>query len=190
MESLSKIDSRLTLDFLLTKREDQFLEKKGWHADGILKPSKLANEIIGMLNASGGVLLLGISDQGVINNLHGIAPETLDLYRKVVHDYIDPPANVEIEEITLITGELIFLYHVQQNHERLYKRRGNEEVFLRVADSNKGPLNREEVKKLEYNKSIRSFEDELREDFDPSHLRTQTCDEYRKAMNYDGISRI
>ena len=93
---------------------------------------------------------------------------------------------MEIEEITLPTGELIFLYHVEQNHERLYKHRGNEEVFLRVADSNKGPLNREEVKKLEYNKSIRSFEDEVREDFDSSGLRVQTCEEYRKSMKYSG----
>lgn len=186
MESFSTIDSRLTLDFLLTEREGQFFEKKGWHDEGVLKPTKLANELIGMLNASGGVLALGISDKGAINDLKGLPPETLNLFRKVVQDLIDPPANVEIEEITLYSGELIFLYHVEQNHERLYKRRGSEEVFLRVADSIKGPLNREEVKKLEYNKSIRAFENEVRESFGPVHLSAQTCEEYRKSMRYTG----
>jgi ATP-dependent DNA helicase RecG len=186
MKSLSAFDSRLTLDFLLTEPEGQFFEKKGWHAKEVLKPAKLANELIGMLNASGGLLVLGISDKGLVDDLNGLPSATLNLYRKAVHDFIDPPATVTIEEITLPSGELIFLYHVEQNHERLYKRKDNEEVFLRVADSNHGPLKREEVKALEYNKSIRTFETELREDFEPTHLSTQTCEEYRKAMRYSG----
>ena len=186
MKSFSTIDPRLTLEYLLKKSEDQFLEKKGWHENSVLKPAKLANELIGMLNASGGVLVLGISDKGVLNDLNSLPTETLNHFRKVVQDYINPPANVEIEEITLASGELIFLYHVEQNHERLYKRKDTEDVYLRVADSNRGPLNRDEVKKLEYNKSIRSFEDELRDDFDPGQFRSQTCEEYRHAMRYSG----
>ena len=184
MESLSAIDSRLTLEFLLAEQEGQFFEKKGLHSENLLKHTKLANELIGMLNASGGVLVLGISDKGAINDLRDLPFETLNPFRKVVQDLIDPPANVEIEEVILPSGELIFLYHVEQNHERLYKRRGNEEVFLRVADSNNGPLTRDQVKKLEYNKTIRIFENEVREDFDPIHLNAQICEEYRKSMRY------
>jgi ATP-dependent DNA helicase RecG len=187
MDPLSTIDRRLTLEFLIKEPEGQFFERKGLHGGSTLKPAKLANELIGMLNASGGVLALGISDQGQVEDLNALPVETLHQFRKVVHDHIAPSANVEIEEVTLPTGELVFLYHVGQNHEQLYKRRDDgEAVYLRVADSNNGPLSRDQVKALEYNKSIRSFEDELREDFDPGHLRAQTCDEYRKAMNYTG----
>ena len=182
MQSFSTKDPHLTLAFLLERRESQFFEIKGRS----IKPSKLANEIIGMLNASGGVIALGISDEGQLEDLSALPPAQLDHFRKVIHDHITPPAHVELEEITLESGELLFLYHVEQDYERLFKRQDNEDVYLRVADSNKGPLTRDEVKKLEYNKPIRSYEDELREDFDPAHLRPQTCEEYRGAMRYQG----
>jgi ATP-dependent DNA helicase RecG len=98
-----------------------------------------------------------------------------------VHDLIKPPANITLEEIYLESGELIFLYHVDQDYERLFQRSDNEDVYLRVADSNKGPLNRDEVKKLEYDKAIRAFEDEIREDFDPADLDRNTCENYRDS---------
>jgi ATP-dependent DNA helicase RecG len=145
-----------------------------------------------MLNAGGGTLVYGIAKDGEVEDLAhigGLLPEEpakLDVYRKLVHDLIKPPANITLEEIYLESGELIFLYHVDQDYERLFQHRDNEQVYLRVADSNKGPLNRDEVKKLEYDKAIRSFEDELREDFDPADLDRNACEDYRTAMRYDG----
>lgn len=139
-----------------------------------------------MFNANGGVVAFGISNDGTIEDLNDLLPEKLDLYRKIVNDYIQPPADVELEEIILPGRELIFLYHVELDHERLFQRQDNESVFLRVADSCKGPLTREEVRKLEYNKPIRSFEDELRPDFDPVDLRGTVCEYYRKQMRFEG----
>lgn len=182
MEPLSQKDSKITLPYLTGARESLYFETKC----SKIKPSKLANELIGMLNANGGVIALGIKDNGDIDDLRQIAPGLLNDFRRVVHDFIAPPANIELEEITLVGGELVFLYHAEHDHERLFRRKDNEDVYLRIADSNKGPLKRDEVKILEYNKSIRSFEDEPREDFDPGHLKRQTCSEYLAAMDYKG----
>ena len=55
-----------------------------------------------------------------------------------------------------------------------------------MADSNKGLLSREEVRKLEYNKPTRAFEDELRPDFDPADLRKTVCEYYREKMRFEG----
>ncbi len=131
MQSFSSKDPRLTLAFLLERRESQFFEIKGRS----IRPSKLANEIIGMLNASGGVIALGNSDDGQLEDLSELPPAQLDHFRKIIHDYITPPAHVELEEITLEGGELLFLYHVEQDYERLFKRKDNEDVYLRVADT-------------------------------------------------------
>ena len=186
--SFSKYNSKLTLDDLRNKPENQYFERKGRDA----KHTKIANELIGMLNAGGGTLVYGISDDGMIEDLAHVGgllpkePTTLDVYRKLVHDLIKPPANVQLEEIDLESGELIFLYHVDPDCERLFQRSDNEAVYLRVADSTKGPLNRDEVKKLEYDKSIRSFEDEVRVDFDSEDLDRNTCENYREAMHYEG----
>ena len=186
--SFSQYNSKLTLDDLQHKPESQYFERKGRD----IKPTKIANELIGMLNAGGGTLVYGIANAGEIEDLSYIGgllpaePTNLDAYRKLVHDLIKPPANIELEEIYLESGELVFLYHVDQDYERLFQRLDNEAVYLRVADANKGPLRRDEVNKLEYDKAIRSFEDEPREDFDPEDLDRNACENYREAMRYDG----
>jgi ATP-dependent DNA helicase RecG len=186
--SFSQHNSSLTAEEIRVKPENAYLERKGRD----MKATKIANELIGMLNAGGGTLVYGIADDGTVEDLaggellaEGVA-EHLRPYRTLVHDFIAPPAIIELEEVFMPGGELVFLYHAEPNHERLFQRKDNEEVYLRVADSNRGPLPRDEVKKLEYNKSIRSYEDEPRADFDPADLDTATCAAYREALRYDG----
>jgi ATP-dependent DNA helicase RecG len=184
--SFSKYNSKLTLDDLRFKPEHQYLERKGRD----IKASKIANELIGMLNAGGGTLAYGIADDGTVEDLAHVGgllpnePTQLDAYRKLTYAFIKPPANIALEEIYLESGELIFLFHVDQDYERVFQRSDNEDVYLRVADSN-NKLNREEVKKLEYDKAIRSFEDEARDDFDPADLDRNICEDYRISMSYE-----
>ncbi|TVP79577.1 MAG: ATPase [Puniceicoccaceae bacterium] len=185
--ALSRYHPALTEEGLRTNPESHYFERKGRDT----KPGKIANELIGMLNAGGGTLVYGIADDGVVEDLQegSLLPDTpldLDRYRKLVHEFIVPPANIELEEIYLPCGALIFLYHVEQDYERLFARSDNEAVYLRVAADNKGPLNREEVKKLEYNRNVRAYEDELREDFHSDDFDSATCESYRKSMRYTG----
>lgn len=185
--SLSKHNSAVTIEKLRFEPENKYLERKG----RATKPTKIANELIGMLNAGGGVLVYGISDDGTIEDvakegdLFPDRPAKLDAYRTLVDDLIEPPANIRLEEVLLETGELIFLYHVDQDYERLFQRKDSEAVYLRVGEENRSQ-NREEVKHLEYNKTIRSFEDDLREDFNTEDLNIDLCSAYLTAMNYQG----
>ncbi len=185
MNSISDKDSSLTLKHLQRHAEDQYFERKGI-GEEYFKPTKLANEIIGMLNADGGVIALGVTKTGEIQDLNSVDIKLLKLYRKVCFDLIKPPANVELEEITLDSGELIFLYHIDQDYERVFCRKDNEAVYLRIGDSNKGPLSRDEVRKLEYDKAIRRFEDESREDFDASDLNEKYLDSYAELLEFKG----
>ena len=41
----------------------------------------------------------------------------LDKYRKVVHDFIKPPSNIQLEEVYLSEGELVFIFHVEPSFE-------------------------------------------------------------------------
>ena len=52
---ISQYSSEITLEFLKTKRENQYFERKGL-GDKDAKPTRIADELIGMLNADGGVL--------------------------------------------------------------------------------------------------------------------------------------
>lgn len=53
MISVSKMDNQITLDFLNNHVEYQYFERKGI-GETDFKPTKLANEIIEMLNSDGG----------------------------------------------------------------------------------------------------------------------------------------
>lgn len=187
MISVSKHNSLATLDYLANTTEGQYLERKGIEEAG-LKPTKLANEIIGMLNADGGIIALGISDYGEVQDLNKLDTKILRQYRKVLHDFVTPPAYAILEEVTLDSGQLIFLYHIEQDYERLFKRSDNDDVYLRVSDDNKGPLTTEEIDKLQYDKMIRSFEDQKRTDFDPDDLQHVVIDLYREQINFKGTN--
>lgn len=80
---------------------------------------------------------------------------------------------------------MIFLYHVDQDIERIFKRKDNEQIFLRVDDKNK-QLDRDAVKCLEYDKQIRRFEDEVEEEFDFDDLDTDLLIRYKEKLNYQG----
>jgi ATP-dependent DNA helicase RecG len=56
---VSTINSQITLEYLQTKVENQYFERKGIGEKDI-SPTKIANELIGMLNADGGVLAFGV----------------------------------------------------------------------------------------------------------------------------------
>jgi ATP-dependent DNA helicase RecG len=108
----------------------------------------------------------------------------LDDYRKLVFDFIHPACNIELEDV-VIDGKLIFLFHVEQELERIFRRRDNENVYLRVHDSNR-LLDLDRIKKLEYDKSIRRFEDEAVKDFEIDDFDNDLLNEYKEKINYKG----
>jgi len=177
---ISKFNSILTKEYLENQPENQYFERKGLGEKDI-KPTKIAEELIGMLNADGGVLAFGVSDKGKIQDLNTIA-DKLSEYRKIVFDFITPPCNIELEEV-YIDKNLVFLFHVEQDIERIYCRKDNEKVFLRVADSNR-ELDREQIKRLEYDKNIRLFEDEIVADFDTDDLDQELLAAYKEKVNF------
>jgi len=186
MASISTIDPIATIDYLCNTKEHQYLERKGIDEQG-LKPSKLANELIGMLNADGGIVALGISDDGVIQDLSTLDDDLLSRYEKVAQDFIQPPARIKLEKATGPDGELIFLYHVAQDYENLYERADNHNVFKRTSDSNYGPLNNDEIEHLRHDKNLRKFEELECADFDlENDLDRELLESYRKKIGYEG----
>lgn len=184
-QTLSKYDSKITLDFLLNEKESVIFERK-W----IFKPdwdiwfssSKVANEIIWMLNADGGILVLWINSWE-IQDIKFLSNTKFNDYLQVVHQFIKPPAIVKIEEI-YINWKCILVYHIPSEKERIFSRDDNEEVYFRNWDETI-KLDREWVKVLEYNKSIRKFEEEKREDFDKEDFRESVLKYYKKKINFE-----
>jgi ATP-dependent DNA helicase RecG len=179
---ISQFNTQITLDFLQNKRENQYFERKGL-GEKEVTPTKIANELIGMLNADGGVLAFGVANDGLIQDVLSLG-EKLSDYRNLHHDFIVPHGNIKLEEVE-VEGNLILLFHVDQDIERIFKRRDNEQIFLRIDDQNK-LLDRDAVRKLEYDKQIRKFEDELELDFDFNDFDVKLLSRYKEKLNYAG----
>ncbi|MCC5915987.1 MAG: putative DNA binding domain-containing protein [Cryomorphaceae bacterium] len=179
---VSQFNPQISLEFLQKKRENQYFERKGL-GEKDTSPTKIANELIGMLNADGGVLALGVADNGELQDLKQLG-EKLSNYRNLYIDFIEPHGNIKLEEVG-IEGKLIFLYHVDQDMERIFKRKDNEQIFLRVDDRNK-QLDRDAVRSLEYDKQIRKFEDEIELEFDFDDLDIKLLEGYKQKLNYEG----
>lgn len=179
---VSKFNTQITLEFLQNKRENQYFERKGL-GDQDIKPTKIANELIGMLNADGGILAFGVTDNGEIQDLNSFG-EKLSSYRNLFVDFIEPHGNVKLEEVT-VNGNLIFLYHVDQDIERIFKRKDNEQIYLRVDDKNR-LLDRDAVRALEYDKQIRKYEDEFESGFELEDLDSKLLNGYKQKLNYEG----
>jgi len=179
---VSTINTLITEEYLTDKKENQYFERKGLGEKDI-KPTKIADELIGMLNADGGVLAFGISDSGEIQNLNDLG-DKLNAYRTLIIDFIHPACNIVLEEVH-INGNLVFLYHAEQEVERIFCRKDNEQVFLRVLDTNR-KLSRDGVTKLEYDKTIRRFEEEKVDSFDVEDLDINLLNDYKEKLNYKG----
>ena len=179
---ISKFNTQITLELLQKKRENQYFERKELGEKDIA-PTKIANELIGMINADGGVLAFGVSDEGEIQDVNALG-EKLSDYRNLYVDFIEPHGNIKLEEID-IEGKRIFLYHVDQDIERIFKRKDNEQIFLRVDDRNK-QLDHDAVRDLEYDKQIRKFEDKIEPEFDFNDLDTKLLNGYKQKLNYEG----
>ena len=179
-ENISKYNVLVSKQYLQQEPENQYFERKGL-GNELIKPSKIAEELIGMLNADGGLLVLGISDKGELQDLNSLGHDKLNEYRQLIFNFITPPCNIKLEEITL-DGNLLFLYHVEQELERIFCHSGSEDYFLRVADTNR-KLALEQIKKLEYDKNIRQFEDESVPDFDEEDLDKTLLHKYAQKFN-------
>lgn len=183
---VSSIDPVATIDYLCNTPEHQYLERKGL-GEVSLKPSKLANEIIGMLNADGGIIALGISDEGEIEDLNMLNSSLLSQYEKVCHNFVTPPARVKLEKMICNDGKLVFLYHISQDYENLYERNdSSHSVYKRIGDSNYGPLNNDEIEQLRHDKNLRKFEELERSDFDFNDIDTELLERYRARIQYKG----
>lgn len=180
MKAVSKIDPNITEDYLLNSKESLYFERKGRDT----KRTKIANEIVGMLNADGGVLAVGIEDNGIIDEGKTFISD-IDGYRKLCKEMIQPTPNIKFEGIK-INNNTIYLYHVSENNENVFSRKGSNEVYKRIGDSNYGPLNISEIDNLRYDKNLRCFEDQIVEDFDTEDFDLQLINEYKNSLKYEG----
>lgn len=157
--SFSKIDPTLSLEKLATDIEGQYFDRKSER----LAAKDLAHHLSAFANASGGLIAIGIEDNGEIT---GVSPEKENILRQAAFDFLQIPPQFVVERISCKNnvGEdrVILLFHIENSSNEIIKLKTGE-AYLRAGDASR-KLSTEQLLALEYTKGIKSFEARIVED--------------------------
>jgi len=178
MVSISRIDPTLSFDRLTKMPEGQYFDRKSAR----ITPSDFAHQLCAFANAAGGLVVIGIEDDGTIT---GVNDERENAFRKAAFDNLQIPPEYEIEVLEYISEEgnacNIMLFHITPSVNEIIKMK-NGEAYLRTGDSSR-KLNSEQLLALEYSKGIKSFESRTVDDATIDDLDKELIDEYARLFS-------
>ncbi|MBR3767821.1 MAG: putative DNA binding domain-containing protein [Clostridia bacterium] len=175
---ISIIDPSLTIEKLVAMSESQFFDRKSAR----LATKDFAHQLSAFANASGGLVVIGIENDGIIT---GVSNEQENNFRKSAFDYLQvlPEYKIETVSCVLNTGERgnILLFHILSSSNEIIKLK-NGDAYLRVGDSSR-KLNSEQLMALEYSKGIKSYESRIVEDASLNDLDQNLIQQYIDILN-------
>ena len=115
-----------------------------------VRPEQLAREIVAMANLRGGVVLLGVEDDGTISGIQRDDLETW-LMDTVFGRYIHPMLLPFYEVITLDGGKRVALVSVAMGTTKPYvlRHNGREEVYVRIGSTSRHATREQQARLFE-----------------------------------------
>jgi len=183
--NISKIDPTLSIEKLKSMAESQFFDRKSAR----ITPKDFSHQLSAFANASGGMVVVGIEDDGRIT---GVTSNQENSFRQAAFDYlqIPPECQIEIISCTLDSGGNgnIMLFHISPSANDIIKLK-NGDAYLRVGDSSR-KLNAEMLAALEYSKGIKSYESRIVDDATIDDLDDALIQEYTQLLGTSASSSL
>lgn len=177
---IKKINKKITLEYL-KESENLYYDRKSAKIDLKL----VANEVMAFANAQGGVLAVGINDNGEIEGFNKYGINKFNEAQKIVSSYLKPTpiCNCEIIEINNVKGEddKILLYHIEPSMNRVI-RNVKDEVYLRQGDSS-CKLTYDQIKSLEYDRNETNFENQIVWDSNIEAIDSEVVEVFKKKID-------
>lgn len=178
--SVSKINSNITIDYLLNTPENLYFDRKR----AKISHQDLANEIASFANANGGVIAVGITDDGKVEGFNFYGIDKLNDCQKVVTTYLKPSPIYECEIINVknykLENDNVILFHIEPANNYIV-RNNKGEVYCRQGDSSI-KLTEDQIKSLEYDKKERDFEAEILFDSTVDDIDIDAVSIYKKKI--------
>lgn len=182
--SLSKHDSKLTMEYLLTPGvEGQYFDRKS----ASITIAKLTETVIALANGDGGTIAIGIRDR-VIEGIDSQGNVKINDFIQCGFEKCIPSVRYTYEKIPVTKANgnadnLLFI-HVEPSNDRVHKNDADE-VFLRVGDESK-KLKFEQRLNLEYDKGERLFEEKIIDECRIEDLDHDVLTAYKDAVKFQG----
>lgn len=181
--SLSKFNLSLTMDYLCNSPENLYLDRKR----AKISLQDLANEIASFANANGGVLVVGITDDGIVEGFNPYGINKLNECQKVVTGYLNPAPVYECEIIDVKNikdeDDKILIFHIDSTMNYIV-RNNKDEVYCRQGDSSI-KLTSDQIRSLEYDRKERDFEAEIIMDSTIEDIDLEMVELYKKKIGTD-----
>lgn len=170
---------------LLTLREGQWFERKS----NRIAPVDLANQLIGLANADGGVLVVGLHD-GVVEGT-STTPGLLEAQLQANIDFCRPPVPARSWQVACIDGrgqENDLLVFEVASSDAVHSNQ-KDEVYLRIGDENRR-LGFSQRQELLYDKGQASYEGRSLEGAGFDLLDDDLLAEYVSAVKAPDAQRL
>ena len=178
-----KINSILSIEYMCSEKENQFFDRKSARKD----IKEVANHIAGFANASGGTLVIGISDDGIIEGFEDYESKYNKFLKVTSSDYLKTIPIYENETIEVVNNkgnkDKILLIHIRPSINTII-RNVKDEVYLRQGDST-NKLSNEQVKALELDRHEISFEEQINANSSVNDIDLDMVEIYKKSINAD-----
>lgn len=178
----SKISIGLTEEYMRFSKESQRFDRKSAKIDA----KDIANHIAGFANSDGGVLVIGISDNGELEGFDKY-PNQENEFLKCTTTYLKTTPEIKYEKVNIINSkgieDFILLLHIEISHNCLI-RNVKDEVYLRRGDSTI-KLNDDQIQVLKVDRPEISYEDQLVMNSKIEDIDEEMVEIYAKAIGAD-----
>jgi ATP-dependent DNA helicase RecG len=136
----------ITLRKLILKGEDSTLEFKSKRK--LADVEDLAAEYVAFLNKRGGILLIGVEDDGPINGLEPSEIECCNrVLRSMAKDKIRPSVMLDTENVPTDSG-IVVVVTIEEGIDKPYQTARNGAFYVRSGDEKRRVENRDELRRL------------------------------------------
>lgn len=183
----SQVDPSLTLEKIRNQNERHFFDRKSAR----ISSKRIAEMISGFCNADGGLLAIGIEDNGNITGLE-LDDTSENRCHQAPYEFLESIPDFKIEFVPVIDDQgnirNICLYHLPPVQDKVIKLKTGD-AFIRQGDHTVR-LTTDMLLRLEYTRGIRSFEEGIVEEATINDLDNDLIEEYRKVLNPESSSAI
>ena len=186
-EVRSKIHPFLTLEYIRDAEENKFFDRKS----ASIKVSDLAPPISAFANAEGGTIVIGIDEK--TRDIEGIDSQGSFRINDMIVAYKDgckpmPRCESEFLDVKNKDGkdDHLLLLHIEACTDQVI-RTINDSTYLRIGDRTK-EIKGDDLRNLEYSKSVRHFEDECNPDAKLEDLDKDLLLRYQEILRAENDS--
>ena len=187
MKTQSQYQPFLTIDYIINENENKLFDRKS----SKIKPTDLAPIISAFANADGGTIVIGIAEKTrEIEGIDHIGNDAINNLIAAPKDVCVPMPQFQEEFLQVVNNkgrtDRLLLLHIEPSPEQVIRTNTNS-TYLRVADRTK-ELKGDDLRNLEYSKSVRHYEDECHPDARIEDLDPELLSIYREKLHADGLS--